>query len=105
MIFNTPLLHNTLANCLNFQFGFTGVTMQNGLIKLKGTINMNIVLTCNYYSFTIIILQFFDCNITIVILQLNYNNINSIIQGYISQIYWIQTFIESIIQISIHLLN
>ena len=54
---------------------------------------MNIVLTCNYYSFTIIILQFFDCNITIVILQLNYNNINSIIQGYISQIYWIQTFI------------
>ena len=66
---------------------------------------MNIVLTCNYYSFTIIILQFFDCNITIVILQLNYNNINSIIQGYISQIYWIQTFIESIIQISIHLLN
>ena len=56
---------------------------------------MNIVLTCNYYSFTIIILQFFDCNITIVILQLNYNNINSIIQGYISQIYWIQTFIES----------
>ena len=40
MIFNNPLLAQNTGNWLNFQFGFTDVTVtiQNGLIELEGTI-------------------------------------------------------------------